>query len=677
MSEEADILNSVLIADRYRVDLGQPLPELDSPCAFAFSAVDQVRPESSVFVLVQKSGIPRREAVFKILSADRVARVMCPLAQGLVRFDSEQKLAIVLNRPEGGRAFPDGLKASLTERQLRSQFLPQIIESLSALHMLGIAHRGLCPANLFYQDVNCQEIILGECFTSPPGMTLAPGYEPIESASAIPEGRGEGDVEHDMFSLGTLVMSLYAGLDLGAMPPQPAGELFEQQMIARIRQGSYRGLGGGREVTGSLSELLRGLLDDRPDKRWDVDDVKRWLEGIPARTQAADERWALVRPVSFGGKTIHDRRHLAHAMGSDIPAAAAIIRNGKFLHWIQNALVEALGREWLDSVLDTRPAASAGRAGGSVDEVAVALVCAVLDPNGPIQFRGMRVCPDGIGYALAVAMATGNDVQIATLRALLDGAVLPRILNILRGRNNNLSIHQNRLSDASRHMSKATLGFGLERALYTLNPLLACQSARLNNFYVDSLARLLKAMEQNAEAGKAGAAAIDPHSAAFIARQSREMEEIVRSLDLAKMDPERFASATLKLLGTIQQQYYSYELPHLSRLLSEPIRKAISELHGKSMRRHLEARLKKLVEAGDLARIGVELNFLNLKLQDSRGFQAAQRQFELILREKQRLERPVTGQDPEARRMGASGALYASYATLLASGAYVLFSQLV
>ena len=674
VSEAAETSNEILIAKRFRVSLDQRIPELDTLGGVAYAAADMVSPERPVFVLAMRPGFPYREQILKKLLVERQTGYLAPLAQEIITLSGGQageRLAVVLNCPTGGRVFAGGpVIPAIMEKELRARAIPQLLEGLESLHDIGVSHRGITLKNIFCHSDG--KILLGECFSCPPGMINSPLQEPLDSAQASAAARGEGSPAHDMFALGVLLMSLYLGRDVGASVVGPEGKDFDRIMSARFRQGSYHALAGGQEITGMMGDLLRGLLDDNAENRWGIEDVKWWLGGLSPRMKAAHEPWVLVRPIAFEDKIMQDRRQLAFALSRNVPAAAKLIRSGKFLPWIEQTLIEALEPEWLEKSLDTRSAAMVGEAGALADEWAVTRACAVLDPEGPIRFKGQAFCVDGIGAALAVFEAEDATTKLDDLRLLITGEPFRHILEILKGRNSALDQQYRRLFDATRYIENSSLGQGFERVLYVLNPQITCLSPRLAAYHTDTAERLLEAIESRARDDHSGGGWMDEDIAAFISCQSRELEEAVKLLDQVKLKPTAYAAASLRLLGALQKRVRLRSLPKLARLLSEPIRKVLGDLHGRTFKRQAYARLDALVEQGDLTRLAKEFNVAGLQYQDDQNFRAAQYQFSMLNRECRRLERASAPSDPAARQLGYLGSACFSVAVLFITAIYLL-----
>src|SRR3546814_14696093 len=71
------------------------------------------------------------------------------------------------------------------------------------------------------------------------------------------------------------------------------------------------------------------------------------------------------------------------------------------------------------------------------------------------------------------------------------------------------------------HLAKPRIGYGLERALYALNPAWPCQSPLLAADYVADLDELLPALERLAAQGKTERPPIDWHVGGFVAARMK------------------------------------------------------------------------------------------------------------------------------------------------------------
>ncbi|MDA5193000.1 hypothetical protein [Govanella unica] len=665
----------VLIEDRYAVDVALPMTQFDTVGAMAVAARDVIDPRRKLYALVQRHGVPRRTSVAAKLVGRTVPGLLTLRGEGIVSLSDRdgfgQRLVSVLDFPAGGpvvdnparfQAFPD--------RVIREQIAPQLAAALGVLETLGIAHRSISLSTLYYRDKDRREIVLGECFSAPPAYHQSPAYEPIERALADPAGRGSGDTACDTYALGTTLMSLFLGRDVGLVED---GEQL-RQLEARIRLGSYWALGGSNELGGAIGELLRGLMEDNATKRWDPEEVKRWADGLYGRKAVSDPGWTMVRPAIFRDKSYKDRRGLALAF-LEFPKEAVIFASSdRFHHWIDKALAEGPTREWLDRAFDIRRIAPDSALSAAEERLAMARFMAVFFAEGPIIYGALRFCPDGIDVYLAMMFAEADSERFDLLRELIGRGRLPILLEILAGRSPALKIGMGRMMMLMSEGNKPGLGHGFERCLYEFNKTLPCQSAKLRATYVDDLRKLVIGLEEAAGRGEVGASVIDPHIAAFALRNSANLEGAFTRLSMLTDQAEAYLLETVRLLGLLQQKHYPQALKKLTAALLPALKRPVEKLKSVSRRTQAMKALQALAEEGNLMRIGSELNLKALKDRDAREFKTAQQQVQVLGKWQKRLDVPIVASDAQVRNLGGRIAAYCSYAMLVAV-AVTVFSR--
>ncbi|RMF08821.1 MAG: hypothetical protein D6763_09155 [Alphaproteobacteria bacterium] len=668
---EDTVSTETIVADRFAVDLSTPLPEFDTVGGTAYAASDLVSVNRPVYALVQRLGVPRRESVVGKLLGRPVPGLVSPRGEGVMtatdRDGHGQRLVTIFDRPTGGRVIPDpGGFPAFKERALRSGIIPQLAETLSILESRGIAHRSISVRQLYYRAPGSTEIVLAECCSEPPGYNQSPGYEPIERAGAIPEGRGEGDPGCDMYALGVMLLSLYVGRDVA----DAAAE--EGLLEARIRVGSFWALAGHRDLSGALGDLVRGLMEDNPTKRWTAAEVKSWLDGMVPRKTVGDMGWALARPISFGDRTYKDRRALAMAFLNHPGEALELVYGDKFLHWAENALAEGPSREWLERALDRRGAALAREGNRGTENMALARVAAVLFPEGPICFGRIKVCADGFGPALAMAYASGDDGTLNDFKSLMERGRLGALVEILSGRNTAQATAVARLGSLHKIAADSRLGLGLERVLYELNKSLPCLSPKVREVYVDGLRKLLLGLEAAAAKGDLGINLVDRHIGAFIARQSDAFETALARLENSSQRPELYMFETLRLFGALQQKYYPHPLKQVAGGFRAALKRAVDQFKSKSRRKQVLDAVGALLDQGNLVQIARDLNIAALRSRDQKEFRNASDYYRRLSRALEQLERPFTAFDPRMRALGNQYMAYVAVLVLLIATSLVL-----
>lgn len=656
-------VNEAILADRFVIHLGQPLERFHTAGATAYAARDLLD-GGKVYALVQRLAVPRREHVASRLLGRNIPSLACIRGEGVLPLmegeDLTERMVTIVEAPAGGPVVEDPARfTAYPERVIKELFAPQLADALAALDGLGITHRAISLRNLYWRDKARTQIMLGECFSAPPGYHQPPAYEPIERAFADPCGRGTGDFACDMYALGVTLMSLFLGRDAGINRQSETAEL-----EARIRVGSYWALGGSNELAGTVSDLLRGLMEDNPSKRWVVEDVKRWCDGLIGRKTVSDPGWVLTRPAIFRDRSHKDRRHLALALLESPRAAVIFARSDRFRHWIEGALAEGPTSDWISRALDDTLFRADGDLTLVQEHMAIARLMAVFFPEGPICFGPLRICGDGFAGAFAMLNADNDQERLGLLRELFARSRLAMLLDLLSGRCPALRTALAKLLGAIPWTTTSGLGNGFERCLYEFNKGMPCLSPRLRGTYVDSPKALVEALEAAAARGEVGAGVIDPHIAAFLLHHSAAFEGPLARLTSASLKPENYLVETVRLLGLMQQKFYRKPLNNIAAAMLPALRKHIDGLKSASRRKRVHAALDQLATAGDLTRLATDLNLIAVRQRDSREFDAVQRQYAGILAELRRLSQPVSVSDPRVRADGHRLMAYLAYAAL-------------
>ncbi len=666
-------LSEVIVGDRYAIDLNVPMSQFDTVGASAFAVRDILDPRRKFYALVQRPGSLRRNQTVRKLMGRTIPGLLCPRAEGVVAVPGDgERLVTIIDYPAGGAVADDvnGFHA-ISERMIREQIAPQIFATLASLDSIGVSHRSISLQNLYYRDRQKKEIVLGDCFSAPPAYHQPWGYEPIERVLAHPAARGEGDAACDMYAFGVLLMSLFLGRDVGGRDVggrdvgASGGADVAAHVDARIRLGSYWALGGSNELTGAMGDLLRGLMDDNASKRWMLDDVKRWIDGIVSRKTVPDQGWLLGRPTMFCDRGMKDRRQLAVAMMDAPKESVAFMRHDRFRQWVENALADVTSSEWLDRALDQRLLNNTADLTAKEEYMAVARLVAVFYPEAPLVYGSVVFYPDGIDYYLAMLMLDGDVERLELLSDFLDRNRIDAIVEILSGRVSSMRGQSSRIASLTKHGAAPGLGQGLERSLYELNRSMPCLSPKLRGLYVTDLERLMAALEAAAARGDMGGGAFDHHIAAFMARHLSALDPMFARLSSLADQPENYAIEVVRILGTVQQNAYPRPLKQLAHALLPTLKRPVEKLKSATRRKQAMALLTALAEAGNLMRIANELNLRTLQQRDEREFQGARRLVSQLSVMQRRLEQPLDVSHGQVRLLGYKLAAYFGYIAVI------------
>jgi serine/threonine protein kinase len=612
--------NAVLLRDRYFIDSGAPLPELDSPSAKAFHAEDRREPGRRLFALICTPGLPPRTGAMALLKGTNIRGVL-----PLVEYDTvdwpplgQRCMAVIYDRPLGGRvidAIASG-HARITEYDLRSKVIEPLIAGLNSLSGMGVAHREIRPSNLFYMDTECQDLVFGDCVTTPPGFDQPIAWEPVERGLASAGGRGTGDVRDDLYALGVTLVFLMLGQN-------PVGKLSEDDMFAaKMEHGTYATLCGGARIPLSLLEPLRGILTDDAEDRWGLEQMSLWLDG---RQLTPIQRRPVAKadnPFMFGGRNHVTPRTIARAFTQNVTEANKIIRDESLETWLRRNLSDADKADRVRSIVDqakvspTSPQAN--------DDYVVTRVAMVLDPRGPVRYRGFAFMPEGFGAALAIEFLRRGDAQVPAEALQRD---LPSLWLSIPDNVRPESVPLGKLFTQMRTFLQINdPGYGIERCLYELNPSLPCQSPLIIHDYVVKIEELLPALDRAVNRVDTKNRPMDRHIAAFIAaRFNQDIDPHLRALAAPKVETSLIGM--LSLLAYLQWKLRPGSLFGLSSWLGGLLGPAINTYHSRTTRREIEREIPRLVRQGSLPELFDLIDNAEKRKKDNEGYTAARAEY--------------------------------------------------
>jgi hypothetical protein len=598
----ADNHDSILLADRYEILPGQRLPHLDSPGAQAFAVTDQQDPAAALFALIPPVHLACRAFAYPthqvssnyMLWPHRAGIVDWPVSGSGEETVWGRRPALVFAKPGGDRVIANvkGAFPQFPENQLLKHVLEPILHALRDMSSISITHRAIRPDNLFFQLGQSGAVILGECFSMPPGYAQGALFEPIESAGCLPMGRPTGTQADDLYALGVVLLMLH----LGRNPV--AGLTDEQIILAKVNYGSFAAFTGREKLPPSLAELLRGLLNDKTSERWNMRTLEGWLLGqhyspvMPYLPQRAS------RPLTFYGNEHVNKPSLGHAMSWHWQAAIQLVDQPEFELWMRRSFND---EKALDTQQRIRGAAQNSGPPSGIKDRLVARMIANLAQPGPICYKDLRISLNSIGTVLS---------SIIDQQELLN-----QFGDMMRGRIHQAWIQEQPslrpeqiqalrpLDDAEKFIDRPGYGYGVERVLYELASRAPCRSALISDFYVTDLRDLLPALDAVMPALDAGTKPMDRHIAAYIAANlKRSLDRELSQLNHATTAAE-IPLAILHLLAIVQGVHPTTKLPNLAHAMHDLLQPSLELFHLASTRERVAKQVDRHLTACDFGAV--------------------------------------------------------------------------
>jgi hypothetical protein len=607
----------VILRDRYLVDTGAPLPELDSPTAKAFNVEDRQDLGRKLFGLVCTPELPTRTETMQFLNVDSPAGLLPLTDWDVVHWPplGEYTMVIVFEQPIGGRVMNRLLRkeAKITEYDVPRRLVEPLLSTLQTLSDSSEPHRAIRADNLFFMDDDMTELVLGEHVTSPHGFDQPILYESIERAMALPEGRGIGNVKDDIFALGVTIGVIVLGRD-------PLAKMKDDEQIRlRLDQGSYTTIFGNERVPIPLMEPLRGMINDDTESRWGISELSAWLSGQRAGQTKKTNLGKAESPFTFRGKEYLSSRILALEFCNHVPDAAKAIREETFAAWVRRSLGEKDKSETITGVVQSAAFHKDGYQG--TDDYLVTKVAAILDPTAPIRYRGFNFMPDGYGPFVALQAVRHNNTEIASI--LLSHDIPAMWFNLQSPPFPGTSVWSQTFGRLKGYLSISEPGYGIERLLYEVNPSLSCQSPFLDKSCVVAIEHLLPALNDVSNHADTQLPPVDRHIAAFIAaRFDQDIHPHLKALASPKKDTS--VVGMLSLLAFLQWKLRQPSMLGLASWVGGQLGPAINSYHNRITRSEIEKGIPGLVRKGSLPELFDLIDNAERRQEDRDGYAEAQ-----------------------------------------------------
>ncbi|HTY69668.1 MAG TPA: hypothetical protein VMH36_23630 [Alphaproteobacteria bacterium] len=613
-----------MLSGNYVLSPNTPVPAYAGHALTAVEVTDRrTAAEPLVGLVCSGDVVPRVEAMEALRGLDKDGAL--PLRDfGAVDWpDNKQRMAAIYPQARGGRL---ALAGPLPAWQIIDAFWKPVIPALTEMHGRAVIHRAIRPDNLYIRDAGGSALALGPCVAVPPGYDQPDIYEPLETASADPTGRGEGSTRHDMFALGMTAVAMLLGREPGA------GVDKDELMIRRIELGSLAAVIAPENVPPEIADPLRGLLTDIGGERWTLKDLALWLKGGKIAPPLTRPTTLAAKPLAIAGKQVRCTRSLAHMIGRAWSEGAKLLRGEELRRWLRQEAGDAASAALVEHVL-REPDPEGG--GFDNDVLLAARAVIALDPQGPVRYCGLAVAPYGLGPFLFDAAKNREKMEIAV--SLVDQGLLQKLADRQpdRRRATRQVINFERLR---RWITSPQAWEGLERCIYDLNPRLPCLSPMTGGKWIANGSALVAEFDQKAQ-GPNPELKIDGAAAAFLAARIDADGYTLMALMSPETVEEDVLLDAIHLFADEQVNLNLRPLPGIARWCGKLGQRIAESIHHRPTRKELLSRIEAAVPEGNISALYKALAIDGLKDADKRGFDDAKSGWERIESEIWAIER--------------------------------------
>ncbi|MFK7866241.1 MAG: hypothetical protein AB8B77_02225 [Alphaproteobacteria bacterium] len=585
-------MTQILVNDRYVIDDQRPMEQFHQLPALAYAVSRKNEEEVIGYALVCDPKAPPRRRMIAELQKLTNRSISIIYDQAVIDWPSEQRRcpAIIFEIPAGPKLFttPQSVIKPLSEDHIINHFIQPNALMLQEMHENGQFHRMIRADNIFYEDTSLTEIWLGECVSSPPGLAQPAIYEMLENCLATPAGRS-ADEHGDLYMLGVTLVALLTG----KVPLNDLGD--EEVTRLKMAKGSYAALIGSERISMAMMEPLRGLLNDIPEDRWDIETLIDWADGRRQTPKQPHKIMKATRPLRFAGKDYYTSMELAQAFQLYWDQAISMVRTNHPSHWIRRYLDDA---ELLE---DYNIAAGGSYVHENLDyDRALGRIIIAMHTAGPLRYREISV------HITAITQFLAFYHKEPSTRELFKSFISSQIAQFQLGLPDMGARHFKEATKLERiklYLSRTGIGQGIERVVYEFNPEFPCQSPLLERDFVIRTADLLPALDRvcGLENFKPQSL-IDRDIAAFLVAKSprNTLETDLYALDQGKNIIEERVTQ-VKILAHLQREQNNgtpfYNLSKTVSILLEP---CVERFHNRQMRETILGRLKKVGRQGSL-----------------------------------------------------------------------------
>lgn len=609
---------SATLGENFEIFFDHAMPRFNQPGVKAYQARG-IRGGAFIALVCERTAFPRVQVAEKYrgIQNNSAARFA---AKGIVRCpDNLERYALLYEASLGQPLVPDqgeplayGWRSDLVFNTI----LKPVASLLFDMHNSDLVHGGIRASNLFDGGVKpLQRAIVGDCLAQTYAAAQPTLYLPPPLAMSQPMGRGIGNRTDDIYALGVTCAVMMRTHD------PMAGKSEQDILISKLEFGSFSTLIGNERIPSNLLEMLRGLLQDDPLLRWDIADLHEWFEGRRGNQRQGLKRLKASRHIVLGSSKILQPNIFVVQAVNETTDAGKLIENGEVKQWLTRSISDSKLDERYEHALESNKEFGTGM--GSYDRL-ISRVAVAFEPTFPLAYKGVRALPESLGYVLAEMIVLGRDPKpIADL-------IIERMpmfwMNMQFEPPADINLVASRYEMCQQFLKQRSLGYGLERCLYTLAPDIPCLSPKLRGFYVSTPEEMLIAFNTIADMNDRPEGLFDWHIAAFLSVRDRKAVDIYLP-DLGATERYRQITGLINTLASIQSRSRMQPLPSLTRWLAGMVDPLYERFHDRDLRTTLRKRMNDVKDTGMVIKIADLLLKADTINRDQYDFRNAMREY--------------------------------------------------
>ncbi|MTI09837.1 serine/threonine-protein kinase [Curvivirga aplysinae] len=639
----------VEVKGRFEILPDQPIPSMDSPPAFAFKAVATRRKdkERGFYAYICDPAMPPRLGIISLLTRLDDRHLIKVQDWDVVDWPLEGRRCPVMicEKPEGSRCFEtvETTRRPMKEEELLRIVIDPLTAAIREMHAVGVFHGAIRADNVFFTSGQENEVMLGECYTSPANVAQPVAYSTISNALSHPTGRSPGSRADDMYALGVTLLAFVMGKNPVSQFPDDT-----ELLRAKLTYGTYASMALSHRVSPAVMEVLRGLLNDNEDDRWGVEDLAMWVNGRRMNPRQHSMGQKASRPFMINGKEYDTAREVALGFSQNWDQAVGLIQEGNLDTWLRRSLSDD---DRIEAVNIAKGVAAGNAVTQADQERLVSRILMSLSPVWPVQVREIACAFDGFAQMVAINIHNRDFTQFFV--KVIDMGLVPFWLEMQERPNQDQLRVLQRLEKAKLLLVNRQMGNGLERVVYELNDYMPCSSVMFEDDYVPNLDYLLPALDRLARRRKWKLnALIDRNIAAYIAvNHKRNMNRYLQAMDSGHQAVEN-AVAQVRILMHLQETISKRGYVDLAMACVNFLQPYIDQFYSNDEQAAIRERMDKAAKNGRIKEIIAIVDDKEALQRDHAEFSKAVHEYTVVVVKQARLYEEIKDRHKIAGTIG-------------------------
>lgn len=610
----------------YKIDTNKELAYLSSKFAKAYEITDSNYSEEKreLYALIFESSYPLNKNLVSNLQKGNNNGIPKVISQGILKYidkDSRlslEKYCVILEKPIGISLKDYVLKEGRLNNTFEAlEFISRLIKLVLDLHDKNLIHACINHETIFV-DYKTGKVFLKEFFSQYPGFSQKPEYEQISQVILDDAAKNYANYQIDYYAIGIVAAFVIMRREITKEPGNK-----EFVIVQKLLKGSvqyvFDFLPNNISVSARIANLFRGVLNDETEGIWNKKKLELWLKGSEVTFQTSNIHRETLTPFEFNDKRYYSVKHLAYDIFNKKEIARKTLNLIELHRWINNFLREKEKAEEIQFIYKNKNSTLL-----TVEHVYKIVM--VLDSTN-ICFEDKKININGIRNFFIKNYSENRTLATNFFKRLLDSGMIDFWFSL---HNKGLRSRESSLFDTKsiRHFFNIkSIGFGSERAIYSLTRNLACQSVIFADYYIINKKQLLETLDKMLASGKK-VNFDDNDIAAYLTNQLNLMDEMqIKSLRQFQHLSRHNVLLMNLYLTLAQNDIGKIKFPHVASWAAKNLEVILASLHNNLTKKLMADKLISYARDGDLAKLHVIVTSPRYIRKDKARFNLAKRSY--------------------------------------------------